>query len=90
MFKYIFWSLFFFEDIQTFIFNMWMEDIGNNFSAELSIIILMLFSLLFVNLKFSRIIFNFLFFFFIFQHLVIYFELAKANFFEKKYCYKSI
>ncbi len=78
-----FWSLFFFEDIQTFIFNMWMEDIGNNFSAELSIIILMLFSLLFVNLKFSRIIFNFLFFFFIFQHLVIYFELAKANFFEK-------
>lgn len=79
-----FWSLFFFENIQNFIFKNWMSNMTSNMSAELSMIFLILFSLMFSNLKFLRFSFNFIFIFFIVQHFVIYFSLLRVNFFEKK------
>ena len=61
-----------------------MNNMTNNMSAELSMIILILFSLLFSNLKFLRFSFNFIFIFFVVQHFVVYYNLIKINIFEKE------
>ena len=79
-----FWSLFFFENIQNFLFENWMNNTTSNISAELSMIFLILFSLVFSNLKFIRFSFNFIFIFFLVQHFVVYYNLIKINIFEKE------
>lgn len=83
-FSIFFWSLFLFEDLQNFLFYLFMEDASNNLSAEISIGILILFSLLFFNFKFLKLAFNFLIIFFIAQHLIIYANILKNNILVEK------
>lgn len=77
-FGILIWSLFQFSSIQNFLYSINLGDrYSKNLTAEISLIIILLFSLSFLFNNFTKFIYKFLIFFFIIQHLIIYFTLVK-------------
>ena len=84
-----FWALFQFESIQNFFYRISSIDkYTKNFTAELSLIIITIFSLLFLLDNFTKFIKKFIIIFFVAQHFFIYALLAK-NFLFKDFNEKS-
>ena len=89
-FTIFFWLLFQFESIQNFFFKIGINELNkDNLSAEISLLIIFFFSLLFLKKNFTKFIYKFLIFFFVIQHFFVYVILIKNytldNFNKKNY-----
>ena len=83
-FSIFFWLLFKFEYIQNFLFEMGHNKLDrNNLTAEISLLLIVFISLLFLNKNLTKFLYNFIIIFFIAQHFFIYLTLAKNILFSK-------
>ena len=86
-----FWLLFQFESIQNFLFKIGLDKMAkDNLSAELSLILIFILSLIFFNSKFLNFISKFLIIFFIAQHVFVYGGFLTNLYFNYKFDYKGV